>query len=67
MKFVTANDSAWVENKRGASGSVLNGAEEWLREMVVVAREVGVDYIDWHAELAKHGACVWQEKECTGR
>lgn len=33
MMFVTAHDSARVENKRGASGSVLNGAEERLREM----------------------------------
>lgn len=29
MMFVTADDSARVENKRGASGSVPNGAEEW--------------------------------------
>lgn len=44
MMFVSANDSAWVENKRGASGFVLNGAEEWLREVVVVGvREAGVD------------------------
>lgn len=28
MLFVTANDSARVENKRGASGLVPNGAEE---------------------------------------
>lgn len=67
MMFVTANDSAWVENKRGASGSVLNGAEEWLSEMVVVVREVGVDCIGWHAELAKNGVSAWQERECIGQ
>lgn len=45
MMFVTANDSARVENKRGTSGFVSNGAEEWLREVVVVVglREAGVD------------------------
>lgn len=35
MMFVTANDSAWVEYKRGTSGFELNGAEEWLSEVVV--------------------------------
>lgn len=45
MMFVTADDSARVENKRGASGCVPNGAEEWLRETVVVVREAGVDYL----------------------
>lgn len=45
MMFVTANDSAWVENKRGASGFVANGAEEWRREVVAVVewREAGPD------------------------
>lgn len=36
MMFVTAHDSARVEDKRGASDFVANGAEECLREEVVV-------------------------------
>lgn len=40
MMFVTAHDSARVEDKRGASDFVANGAEEWLREEVVVAAGV---------------------------
>lgn len=44
MMFVTAHDSARVEDKRGTSDFVANGAEEWLREEVVVAAgEVGVE------------------------
>lgn len=35
MMFVTASDSAWVENKKGSRDFVSNGAEEWLREVVV--------------------------------
>lgn len=41
MMFVTAHDSARVEDKRGTSDFVANGAEEWLREEVVVVGVVG--------------------------
>lgn len=47
MMFVTANDSASVEKKRGLSGLVSNGAEDRLREVAVVSvvglREAGAD------------------------
>lgn len=37
MMFVTADDSASVEEKkRGATGLVSNGAEEWLKEVVTL-------------------------------
>lgn len=36
MMFVTANNSASVENKRWMSGFALSRAEEWLTEMVVM-------------------------------
>lgn len=56
--FVTADDSAWVENKRVARGSALNGAEEWLREMVGAVAQVAM--LSW-TEMEEAG--VWQEKQ----
>lgn len=40
MMFVTADDSASAEKKRGATGLMSNGAEEELKEMVTLM-EVG--------------------------
>lgn len=77
MMFVTADDSAWVANKRGASGFGPNGAEEWLREVmvvvVVVVREGGLEagflYIGCYTEPASagYGVGVWWEKVRVGR
>lgn len=36
MMFVTADDSASAEKKRGATGLVSNGAEEGLKETVTL-------------------------------
>lgn len=41
MMFVTADDSASAEKKRGATGLVSNGAEEGLKEMVTLM-EAGI-------------------------
>lgn len=38
MMFVTADDSASVEKKKGAPGLVSNGAEECLKEVVMVVK-----------------------------
>lgn len=66
MMFVTANDSARVEDKRGTSDFVANGAEEWHREEVVVA--AGVVGWGWR----KRGAWLvhwttrhWQWERCV--
>ena len=76
MMFVTADDSAWVANKRGASGFGPNGAEEWLREVVVVVvvvreggPEAGFPYIGCYTEPASAGywVGVWWEKVCIER
>lgn len=38
MMFVTADDFASVEKKRGVPGLKSNGAEEWLKEVVMVVK-----------------------------
>lgn len=65
MMFVTAHDSARVEDKRGASDFVVNGAEEWLREEVVVA-VVGVEEKRGLISTLNHSTLT-VGKVCVGR
>lgn len=54
MMFVTADDSASAEKKRGATGLVSNGAEEGLKEMVTLM-EAG-EGVCWEAADRYHSA-----------
>lgn len=51
MMFVTTDDSASAEKKRGETGLMSNGAEEWLKEVVtlVTIRRFGGEVARWEA------------------
>lgn len=68
MMFVTAHDSARVEDKRGTSDFVVNGAEAWLREEVVVvaAAVVGVEEKRGLISTLNHSTLTGR-KVCVGR
>lgn len=66
MMFVTADDSASAEKKRGATGLMSNGAEEELKEMVTLMEVGSWGGGGWEAADRYHSAARYHPHALRG-